>query len=215
MRAEHVSCDTELLDHKRGDYHEFVLLLLLYLGPPGAAPTPARLQRPGALHKARWMAKLLSTLKLAMLEQRIAALPQGTIPRGNRRRRFGKLFANFIAHVYAMSWLTCNKTVDAAWNDLTLPAPVRVQYHQCYHRSDSQQGAGAAPLIYDERDAPTGTLQHKGARRIDARLGERYPGLQVGRFAGGCPSAALRLWLPKFPTLSPTTSLADLANSDC
>ncbi|KAI9545271.1 hypothetical protein NQZ68_037141 [Dissostichus eleginoides] len=33
--------------------------------------TPVTFQRPGALQKARWMAKLLYTLKMALVEQHI------------------------------------------------------------------------------------------------------------------------------------------------
>ncbi|KAJ4930557.1 hypothetical protein JOQ06_024866, partial [Pogonophryne albipinna] len=32
----------------------------------------------------------------------------------------GAAFANFISHIYATWWLTCDTAVDAAWNDLTL-----------------------------------------------------------------------------------------------
>ena len=65
LRAELTVCAAGVIDHKRGDYREFVELCLVYLGEDGEGQTPITFQRPGALHKARWMAKLLYTLKLA------------------------------------------------------------------------------------------------------------------------------------------------------
>ncbi|KAJ4945458.1 hypothetical protein JOQ06_023143 [Pogonophryne albipinna] len=61
LRAELIACAAGVLDYKRGDYREFVQLCLVYLGADSAAHTPVTFQRPGALHKARWMAKLLYT----------------------------------------------------------------------------------------------------------------------------------------------------------
>ena len=77
LRAELVRCATEVTEHKRGDNHEFVQLCLVFLDADGEEQTAVTFQRPGALHKARWMAKLLYTLKLALMEQHIALLPPG------------------------------------------------------------------------------------------------------------------------------------------
>ena len=113
LRAELTKCAAGVLHYKRGDYREFVQLCLVYLGVASAAQTPVTFKWPGALHKARWMAKLLYTLKLALMEQHIALLPQGTI---TTRQQVPKIqeFANFITHIYATWWLTCDIAVDAA-----------------------------------------------------------------------------------------------------
>jgi hypothetical protein len=64
----------------------------VYLDADGEEQTAVTFQQPGALHNARWMAKLLYTLKLALMEKHIELLPQGTITtRGSRCRRFGYL----------------------------------------------------------------------------------------------------------------------------
>ena len=47
------------------------------------------------------------------------ALPWGTITTRQQMRKICA-FADFITHIYAMWWLTCDKAVCAAWNDLTL-----------------------------------------------------------------------------------------------
>ncbi|KAJ4939198.1 hypothetical protein JOQ06_028654 [Pogonophryne albipinna] len=70
--AELVRCAKEVTDHKRGDYREFVQLCLVFLDEGGEEQTAVTFQRPGVLHKARWMAKLLYTLKLALMKQHIA-----------------------------------------------------------------------------------------------------------------------------------------------
>ena len=49
----------------RGDYKELVLLTLAYLN---AAPEGFHLQRPGALHKARWMARLIYSIKIVLIQ---------------------------------------------------------------------------------------------------------------------------------------------------
>ena len=129
-----------------------------------------------------------------------------------------RAFAIFITHIYVKWWLTCEKTVDAAWNDLTL-------YHhlQAYKAVDEGISASAIkamerhrwcltvemlPLAHfsskvlndDKRALARAILEHK-----PADLPMHIPGQ---RFGTGFVK-------PKFPTLLPTTSLADLANKDC
>jgi len=71
------------------------------------------------VHLLYKLIQLLYILKLALLEQHTAAPPQGTI---TTRQQVPKIrqFADFVSLVYAQWWLTCEKPVDAAWNDLTL-----------------------------------------------------------------------------------------------
>ena len=54
---------TEAIDVVRDDYREFTQLALVYLDANDSVVT---FQRPCALHKARWMAKLIYTLKIAL-----------------------------------------------------------------------------------------------------------------------------------------------------
>ena len=58
--------------HARDDYKEFADLCGLYLGNADDAYT---FQRPGALHKARWMSKLIYSIKIALFEHHISLLP--------------------------------------------------------------------------------------------------------------------------------------------
>jgi len=56
----------------RGDYKELVKLTLLYLGDHTTKTNFAALNRPGALHKARWMSKLLYSIKMSLLGSSIS-----------------------------------------------------------------------------------------------------------------------------------------------
>ncbi len=217
LHAELVRCAKEVIDYKRGDYREFVQLCLVFLDADGEEQTPVTFQRPGALHKARWMSKLLYTFKLALMEQHITLLPQGTITTRQQVPNI-RAFANFITHIYTKWWLTCEKAVDAAWNDLTL-------YHhlQTYKTVDESIAASVIktlerhcwyltgemlPLALfsskvptdDKRALASAILEHKPAD-LPMHVPQQCFGTGFGK--------------PKFPTLLPTTSLGNLANTDC
>ncbi|XP_053180548.1 uncharacterized protein LOC128364085 [Scomber japonicus] len=154
LRAELVRCAKEVIDYKQNDYCEFVQLCLVFVDTDGEEQTPVTFQRPGALHKARWMAKLLYTFKLALMEQHIALLPQGTITTWQQVPKICA-FANFITHIYAKWWLTCEKAVDAALNDLNL-------YHhlQTYKAVDESIAASAIKALERHRWYLTAALWH-------------------------------------------------------
>ena len=103
--------------HQRDDYKEFSELCLLYLDGPNS--TDLNLKHPGALHKARWMAKLLYSAKIVLLQHEISSLPPGTI---TTKQQSGKLrdFVTFVCLIYSSWWNTCAKAMDAPWNDLCL-----------------------------------------------------------------------------------------------
>ena len=56
----------------RGDYKELVKLTLLYLGEPVTKRNFASFNRPGAMHKARWMSKILNAIKLDLLKSKLS-----------------------------------------------------------------------------------------------------------------------------------------------
>ena len=106
------------LSVRRDDYLEFVELCTVFLDgvEEGKVVT---FKRPGALHKARWMAKLLYSIKICLFEQQIANLPAGTI---TTKHQVAKIrdFVNFVTLVYSAWWMSCNSAVDAPWHDLKL-----------------------------------------------------------------------------------------------
>ena len=116
MKEEVVSLAAEQVEFLRDDYREFTELSLLYLSSTKGEVT---FQRPGALHKARWMAKLIFCLKIALCVPQIRRLPPGTITSHHQVPKV-RAFATFVTHVYIIWWLTCKQTVDSPWNDLQL-----------------------------------------------------------------------------------------------
>ena len=65
-------------DFVRCDYKELVELTLIYLS--GNIPSDYKFNRPGALHKFRWMSRLLYSLKLVLLSERILCeLPKSSV----------------------------------------------------------------------------------------------------------------------------------------
>ena len=76
-RSEALQLATASTQHQHDDYKEFSELCLLYLD--GLKYTDFSLKRPSALHKARWMAKLLYSAKIVLLQHEISSLPPGTI----------------------------------------------------------------------------------------------------------------------------------------
>jgi len=62
----------------RDDYKEFAELCLVFLdGEEGEHKVTFK--QPGALHKARWMARLVFSIKICLFEQHIADFPCSTI----------------------------------------------------------------------------------------------------------------------------------------
>ena len=55
-------------DFTRGDYRELVELSLI-IATKGVEPQQFKMHHPGAMHKARWMGKLLYTLKMVLLSK--------------------------------------------------------------------------------------------------------------------------------------------------
>ena len=88
----------------------------MYLDPNYPTTT---FQHPGALHKARWMAKLIYCLKICLFEAQIQELPSGTIttkPQANNLTEF----VNFVTLIYSTWWMQCSSSIDAPWNDLLM-----------------------------------------------------------------------------------------------
>ena len=53
----------------RGDYRELAELTLFYLG--GLDQANLKIYRPGAIHKARWMARIIHAQKIIILKENI------------------------------------------------------------------------------------------------------------------------------------------------
>ncbi|KAJ8403988.1 hypothetical protein AAFF_G00343380 [Aldrovandia affinis] len=123
-------------------------------------------------------------------------------------------FADFITHIYATWWLTCDTAIDAAWNDLTL-------HHHLYAYKSVDAGIAASVIKELERHLwyLTGEMLPLVLFSTKVPVGERHalteaileykPADLPMRAPQLCFGTGFRK--PKFPALSLTTSLANLA----
>ena len=77
------------------------------------------IRKPGAMHKARWMSKVLYSIKICLLKNQISVLPKGTITIFHQQEKM-KEFVVFVVNVYCNWWLTCQSASFAPWLDLCL-----------------------------------------------------------------------------------------------
>ena len=107
-----------------------------------------RFLKPGALHKARWMAKLLYAMRIVLLSSKIeVVLPPGAVfeasmakQRKCKETQLDKLkrFVQFVLVVCLPWWVTCGTATDAAGNDLLL-----LKVIASYHDIDSEVAKSA------------------------------------------------------------------------
>jgi len=137
MRAETITGAAEVTEFARDNYREFTELSLVFLG---AAEGEVNFCRPGALHKTRWMAKVIYSLTIALAEKSIEQLPPGTITSRHQVTKIRE-FVTFVTHVYLIWWISCKNAVDAPWNDLQLFK--RLRQYELVNKDISQSAAQA------------------------------------------------------------------------
>ena len=76
LKTELLSLQAVKKDFVRDDYDELLSLSVAFVSEE---VTEVSFRSPGALHKARWMSKIIYALKIVLLEPEIADLPKGTI----------------------------------------------------------------------------------------------------------------------------------------
>lgn len=118
-RQETLQLAKSKLSLQRDDYKEFIELCIMHLEGPSSDKGTFSFKRPGALHKARWMAKLLYSIKICLLEKQIRELPSGTITALHQVSKI-RDFVLFVTTVYSHWWMTCSGAVDAPFHDLML-----------------------------------------------------------------------------------------------
>ena len=93
---------------------EFVELYTMFLNhdTPGQ---PFTFKRPGALHKARWMAKLLYSIKICLFEKQIQQLPNGSVTMLHQVSKIRDL-VTFSIFIYSCWWMKCSSAADALWS---------------------------------------------------------------------------------------------------
>ena len=98
--------------HPREDYLELIHLAANMVG----LPVVSSLRRPGALNRARWMAKAIYALKIELLFRGNEEALHLTGRQLQGLQRFNRI----VILVYIHSWYSCSLAVDAAFNDIAL-----------------------------------------------------------------------------------------------
>ena len=99
----------------RHDYLEMVSLVILFLGGPKLEKIGVNtIKAPGAYNHARWMSKVLYTLKIALFRNQLREIyaPEDLENIYN--------LSIFISIFYVKAWLTCTDASNAPSNDLEL-----------------------------------------------------------------------------------------------
>ena len=122
-RTEVLQLCRQLLPKKwlLGDYKELVQLVVLYLdGGNREEHEEVQFYRPGAVHKARFMAKLIHAYKIVLLSDKIQSdFIRGSVFGSQQLARI-KRFVQIVTFCYVPWWLTCPLAADAPSNDLLL-----------------------------------------------------------------------------------------------
>ena len=109
-------CHQLEIQQPRYDYKKFLELSLIYLGE-----IPARgihFQAPGAMHRARWMAKVIYSIKMWLFRRQFIMTHEEL--RGIRDVAFAVKVLKFAVKVYLEAWITAPCCTEALLNDFTL-----------------------------------------------------------------------------------------------
>jgi len=98
--------------HARDDYKELLTLSALLIG----LDVTASIHKPGAIHRARWMAKAIYTLKIELL----LSGNEAALNLSASELQGVRVFNRFIICIYIQSWFTSRSAVDAPVNDTML-----------------------------------------------------------------------------------------------
>jgi hypothetical protein len=97
------------MNFPRDDYKEMIELSLLVLG---VELPNYNFKLPGANHRARWMARVIYSLKIYLFRKQFRLKP------GIGKKI--KEISLFFCLLYAKNWVSSTKPADAAFNDLKL-----------------------------------------------------------------------------------------------
>ena len=99
----------------RGDYKEVLNLALTYLGHNNA---PLKMLRPGAISRARWMAKILYAIKITLLRKILVDNFPSMF--SSAKLDLIEQFAKFCIFIYLPWWICATNANDAPINDFEL-----------------------------------------------------------------------------------------------
>ena len=118
--------EKQLEQHQpRDDYRELLELSIVFLG--GTPPRGIRFQYPGAVHRARWMARAIYAIKMWLFHNQYEPLQPSKTTRTTRGPSFSDKIWNhlkniclFVTSVYIRYWFQCPSSTAAPRNDLEM-----------------------------------------------------------------------------------------------
>lgn len=113
----------------RDDYREFLELSILFLGD--VPVRGVRFQVPGAMHRARWMAKVIYAIKMWLFRGQFKMTPSEE--RGIRE------VATFSVLVHLRAWMTAPLTAEAPLNDFRLMGQLLGYPHKAISAATSKK----------------------------------------------------------------------------
>ena len=99
----------------RDDYHQLLNLTMVYLGKK---PPKMTFRRPGAYHRANWMAKGLYCLQIYLFRRQLKEASNFAFTR--HQEEAIKRVCVFLVSIYVRHWFEAPRAVDAPINDLLL-----------------------------------------------------------------------------------------------
>jgi hypothetical protein len=199
----------------RDDYEELLDLSNIFLGTNDSLKK-ITFKKPGALHKARWMAKIIYSIKMCLLQKEILNLPSNPITNSHVMEKLQQ-FSTFVSHVYCSWWLSCSSAVDAPWNDLMFLK--NLKKYECVNKLISNVAVKAfsrhlwyltsemVPLALFSRKTPAQTRQNLAHQILINKPHDVQICQPKYRFGTGYGK-------PKFPDVSDACNLEDLVGSD-
>ena len=102
-------CKSQLTEfHPREDYRELLELTIVYLG--GSLEKSISFRRPGALHRARWMAKVIYAIKILLFRE--------SFKMTKKEEKALRRFTRFAVRYYVPNWFVASNVAAAPRNDL-------------------------------------------------------------------------------------------------
>ena len=203
---------SKTIKFNREDYKEFAVLVKCYL----EGSDNLKLRRPGAIHRARWMAKVLYSIKLVLLENEITTLPPGTITTAQQVTKLRDLVL-YISLIHFKWWACCGSPVDAPWNDLSMYQDIiRYEVINCKVSKSAKKAfdrqlwyltAEMVPLALFSNKVPMDERCKLATKMLEVKP-DTFESLPEERFGNGFGK-------PAFPSgISLKTSLSDLVSID-
>jgi len=211
-KTETLSILALIEEFQRNDYEELSELCLVFLsGKEGI-----NFKQPGAVHKARWMGKLIYAFKLSLLETAVLDLPTGTIATLSQARKIRR-FVTFCSLLYCSWWFTCTSAVDAPYQDLKfyqnlilyedIDSIISKSALTAFNRHLWYLTSEMVPLALFSNKTPAED-KHLLAQQLLTVKPNRTTHLPAHRFGAGFGK-------PKFPTnINQSTILANLVDED-